>query len=214
MNGLLRKIRQKGYKGYKITKKPLNLQVRYIQIIDDKKECVPQKYGGRNRFISLDNTNDDITFKSLLDKAIDLFFPNGKKFHGEYTKDVNILLLDSTEAIVDQLDNVSEYLKSRGLFPSKTWFSLQSSELLKPSNYDLNMSDSEELPELFITSAINTRKQKICPICASTYEVYCLRCEKNVEFNKTVAIDREKATSTNSNKKVQVLQVQVLKVLN
>ena len=38
--------------------------------------------------------------------------------------------------------------------------------------------------------------------------------EKNVEFNKTVAIDREKATSTNSNKKVQVLQVQVLKVLN
>ena len=62
------------------------------------------------------------------------------------------------------------------------------------------MSDSEELPELFITSAINTRKRKICPICASTYEVYCLRCEQNVEFNKTVAIDRKKATSINSNK--------------
>ena len=60
----------------------------------------------------MDNTNDHITFKSLLDKAIDLFLPNGKNLHGEYTKDVNILLLDSTEIIVDQLDNVSEYLKS------------------------------------------------------------------------------------------------------
>ena len=168
LNGLLTKIRQKGDKGDKIKKKPLNLQVRYMRIIDDKKEYVPQKYGGGNKFISLDNTNDDITFKSLLDKAIDLFFPNGKNFNGEYTKDVNILLLDSTETIIDLLDNVGEYLKCRGLFPSKTWFFLQSSELLKPSDYDFNMSDSEELPEPFTTSAINTRTRKICPTRACT----------------------------------------------
>ena len=43
LNGLLTKIRQKGDKGDKIKKKPLNLQVRYIRIIDDKKEYVPQK---------------------------------------------------------------------------------------------------------------------------------------------------------------------------
>ena len=205
LNGLLTKIRQKGYKGDQIEKKPWNLEVHYIRIIDDEKYYVAQKYGGGKKFVSLDNTNNDITFKRLLDKAIDLFFSNRKHFHGEYTKDVNILLLDSEETIVDQLDNVSEYLKSRKLFPSKTWFFLQSSELLKPSNYDFNMSDSEEVPELFITSAINTRKRKICPIYASTLyastEVYCLCCEKNVEFNKTVAIDREKATSTNSKKK-------------
>ena len=80
LNDLLTKIRQTDYKGDRIKKKPLNLQVRYIRIIDDKKEYVPQKYGGGNRSISLDNTNDDITFKSLLDKAIDLFFSQWKKF--------------------------------------------------------------------------------------------------------------------------------------
>ena len=62
------------------------------------------------------------------------------------------------------------------------------------------MLDSEELPEPFTTSAINTRKRKICPTCACTYEVYYLRCEQNEEFNKTAVIDREKAASTNSNK--------------
>ena len=124
LNGLFTKIRQKGYKGDKIKKNPLNLQVHYIQIIDDKKEYVPQKNGGGDRFISLNNTNDDITFKSLFDKAIDLFFPNGKIFSEEYTKDVDILLLGSTETIADQLDNASEYLKRRGLFPSKIWFFL------------------------------------------------------------------------------------------
>ena len=66
-------------KGTKLIKKPSNLQVLYIRKIDDKKEYVPQTYGRRNRFISLDNTNDDITFKSLPDRAIDLLFPNGKK---------------------------------------------------------------------------------------------------------------------------------------
>ena len=80
LNDLLTKIRQKDYKGDRIKKKPINLQVRYIRKIDDKKEYVPQKYGGGNRFISLENTNDDITFKSLLDKAIDLFFSQWKKF--------------------------------------------------------------------------------------------------------------------------------------
>ena len=123
-----------------------------------------------------------------------------KKFHVEYTKDVNILLIDSAEAIIDLLDNVGKYLKSRGLFSSKTWFFFQSSELLKPSDYDFDMSDSEELPELFTTSASNIRKRKICPTCACTYKVYSLRYEQNVEFNKTAAIDGEKAASTNLNK--------------
>ena len=104
------------------------------------------------------------------------------------------MLLDSTETIIDLLDNVGEYLKCRRLFPSKTWFFLQSSELLKPSDYDFNLSDSEELPERFTTSASNTRKQKICPTCACIYEVDNLHCETKQ------LVDREKAASTNSNK--------------
>ena len=101
------------------------------------------------------------------------------------------MLLDSTETIIDLLDNVGEYLNDRRLFPSKTW---QSSQLLKPSDYDFNLSDSEELPELVITSASNPRKQKNCPTCACINEVDNLRCETKQ------LVDREKATSTNSNK--------------
>ena len=107
--------------------------------------------------------------KAYWTRQLICFFPSGKNFHVVCTKDINILLLDSTETIIYLLDNVSEYLKSKGLFPSKTSFFFQSSELLKPSDYDFNMSDSEELPEPFATSAINTRKQNICAICACTY---------------------------------------------
>ena len=61
-------------------------------------------------------------------------------------------------------------------------------------------SYQNSLPQLLLTPGNEKLAQYVQLLqLLSNMSNYCLRCEQNVEFNKTDAPDREQAASTNSN---------------
>ena len=69
----------------------------------------------------------DIIFHSLLLKSIELFFPcqTKKNYFDEAQTEVSSHILDATQTLVDLFQDIHDYFKEKGLFPSKTYFYLE-----------------------------------------------------------------------------------------
>ena len=129
LNGLINKINSKPtkLKG----KKSLRLQVRWIrEDADGDREIVKQVHGGGQRFVFFEEGEVDITLHSLLLKAIELFFPYPakKNYFDEAQTEVSSHILDATQTSVDLFQDIHDYFKEKGFFPSKTYFYLETNQ--------------------------------------------------------------------------------------
>lgn len=200
LNTLLTKITKKSVRAAgnaSTNKKDIRIQVRWMREVGGNWINVKQAEGGGSRFIALNQENQ--TFEHLLTKSLDVYFGVcGKNCFNEDRLEVTAKLEDVTGTTVNLRDSIPDYLKERGLFPSKTWFVLRTSlndngpELENFFDYDYNddcmsLSDSEP-----ITAAGPALKRKICDTCSGTYFRFCIRCKQDKEFEQSLQKDSQK----------------------
>ena len=132
-------------------------------------------------------------------KSIECFFPypTKKNYIDEAQTEVSSHILHATQTLVDLFQDIHDYFKEKGLFPSKTYFYLEA----KPK-VDFKQKESEpRQPQIL------PLKLKICPICGCTYFINCMRCKQNNEFNNSLATDQQK--EVNENLDTQDTQIKV-----
>ena len=183
LNGLINKINSKPtkLKG----KKLLRLQVHWIrEDADGDREIVKQVHDGGKRFVFFEKGEVDITFHSLLIKAIELFFPYPakKNYFDEAQTEVSSHILDATQTSVNLFQDIHDYFKEKGLFPSKTYFCLE-----KKPKVDFEQEESKPRQPPLLPA-----KRKICAICSCTYFINCMECRQNNDFNNSLATDQQK----------------------
>ena len=83
--------------------------------------------------------------------------------------------------------DIHDYFKEKGLFPSKAYFYLET----KP-NVDIEQKESEPRQPQILPA-----KRKICPVFGCTYFINCMRCKQNNEFNNSLATDQQKEVNEN-----------------
>ena len=186
---------------------------------DGKSEVVKIANGGGHRFITF-AVGEEPTFNCLLDRALDIFFINGSNYYGERKLDVHSTIVDSSETLVDLTDTLSNFMKERGLFPSRTYFYLKTSPVER--NLSDIESDGDEYESILDTPVFQQQlddtsvaKRKICSVCSHTYIHACLRCIQDKELQKSCDIDKMKnltQASTHSAELPCVLQPEVLDV--
>ena len=148
-----------------------------------------QVHGGGQRFVCFEEGEIDIIFHSLLLKSIECFFPypTKKNYINEAQTEVSSHILHATQTSVDLFQDIHDYFKEKGLFPSKTYFYLAA----KPK-VDFEEKESEPRQPQFFPA-----KRNICPICGCTYFINCMRCKQNNEFNNSLATDQQKEVNEN-----------------
>ena len=148
-----------------------------------------QVHGGGQRFVCFEEGEIDIIFHSLLLKSIECFFPypTKKNYIDEAQTEVSSHILHATQTSVDLFQDIHDYFKEKGLFPSKTYFYLET----KPK-VDFEQKESEPRQPQILPA-----KRKFCTICGCTYFINCMRCKQNNEFNNSLATDQQKEVDEN-----------------
>lgn len=171
------------------------LQIRWIRYgHDNDREVVKPGKGGGYRFITF-TSEEDLKFHSLLNKAIDIYFINGINHFGEYSHDVEATILDSGEIEVNLMENIHQYMKDRGLFPSRTWFYLQTKPAPKFQEFSpVALSDSS-----FSDCDLESQERRICPNCSRTYTTSdCFLCQQDKEYQQSLETDAAKNSNHHS----------------
>ena len=83
--------------------------------------------------------------------------------------------------------DIHDYFKENGLFPSKTYFYLET----KPK---VDFEQEESIPR---QPPLLAAKRKICAICNCIYFINCMRCKQNNEFNNSLGTDQQKEVNEN-----------------
>ena len=81
------------------------------------------KNGGGHRFLLC---SEEDTIASIKQKAIELYFPNGKNKYGEEAQNCTINIQDASGVLVNEDKLLSTFLKERGVYTSKFYFVLHS----------------------------------------------------------------------------------------
>ena len=156
---------------------------------DGDREIAKQVHDGGKRFVFFEKGEVDITFHSLLIKAIELFFPypTKKNYFDEAQTEASSHILDATQTSVNLFQDIHDYFKEKGLFPSKTYFCLET----KPKvDFEQEESKPRQPPLL-------PAKRKICAICSCTYFINCMQRKQNNDFNNSLATDQQKEVNEN-----------------
>ena len=66
--------------------------------------------------------SEEDTIASITQKAIELYFPNGKNKYGEEVQNCTINIQDAGGALVSEGKLLSTFLKERGVYASKCYF--------------------------------------------------------------------------------------------
>ena len=133
--------------------------MRYERYDKEKEKYLRVKLneGGGSRFIECEG-NEPITFGEIRERAIDLFFDNGRNFFNETPDECIIGILDASGENMHWDSDLWTFLESKGLFLSRINFILRSKEKsLFFEDSDIEGEDSQE--------------PKICPACKT--EVTC-----------------------------------------
>ena len=191
MNSLISKINGKSKSGKRKKPKPLTLQIKYMRdFYGEGTEVVSVKNGGGIRFCSF----EDATFQDVLDKAVDVFFPNDINYFGEIRNETDFQILDCSESVIENPSEllVSDFLKERGMYPSKTFFYLKSS-------HNLSKSKSKKLESLL-------NQGRNCTLCKKIfYGDNCVICDDNNVKDIVNQQTQEECCSSNGDNQKQVL---------
>ena len=127
---LLEKIRGKEEPISNAIKKEKRVHIKWKRRdpIKQMDTTVSLKNGGGHRFLLC---SEEDTIASIKQKAIELYFPNGKNKYGEEAQNCTINIQDASGVLVNEDKLLSTFLKERGVYASK--FTLFYIHILRPS---------------------------------------------------------------------------------
>ena len=122
---LLEKIRGKKEPISNAIKKEKRVHIKWKRRdpIKQMDTTVSLKNGGGHQFF-LCNEENRIAF--IKQKAIELYFSNGKNKYGEEAQNCTINIQDASGVLVNEDKLLSTFLKERGVYTSKLYFALHS----------------------------------------------------------------------------------------
>lgn len=169
MSSLISKINGKSKSGKRKKPKPISMQIKYMrEFFGEGFEVVSARNGGGIRFCSF----EDPTFQEVIDSAITIFFPNDTNYFGEKKDETEFQILDCSESVIDSEKSVTDYLKERGMYPSKTFFYLKSSHITNKESIDTKLK-----------SLLN--REKTCACCNKTFlGDTCVFCDDKDQINQ------------------------------
>ena len=106
-----------------IKEKRVHIKWKRRDPIKQMDTTVSLKNGGGHRFLL---GSEEDTIASIKQKAIELYFPNGKNKYGEEAQNCTINIQDASGVLVNEDKLLSTFLKERGVYTSKFYFVLHS----------------------------------------------------------------------------------------